>query len=117
MNRAILMALRARDLRPAERLLLAVIASYANDFGVAYPTTATLAEVMGYTTRGVQKALQTLEKLGYIQRAQTPWGQRAIKLNIKKLATQQVQATAGHCYPGEVPQAHDTYRLGRRKHV
>lgn len=56
MIRAVLAAIRLKELEPTDRLLLALLADYANEEGLAWPSLARLARDLGRTERTVQVA-------------------------------------------------------------
>tara|TARA_R110000824_G_scaffold183776_2_gene364813 strand:- start:1708 stop:2736 length:1029 start_codon:yes stop_codon:yes gene_type:complete len=54
-------SIRASGLAPTDRLVMFVLASYANGEGRCWPSVATIARGSGLTRRGVQKAIRRLE--------------------------------------------------------
>lgn len=54
-------------LKPAEKLVLLAIASYADKRGVCYPSRRSLVEKTGLSENGVRVALRSLKKAGLVE--------------------------------------------------
>ncbi|MFK0571037.1 helix-turn-helix domain-containing protein [Endozoicomonas sp.] len=54
------------SLTPAQRLMLVMLSSYANEDGYCWPSQATLARDVGITRQNANIQLKFLESLGYI---------------------------------------------------
>lgn len=52
--------------KPSQNHLLLILANYANEENVAYPSTATLAKITKLDRRTIQRVLRELEKIGAI---------------------------------------------------
>lgn len=52
------------------KLTLIALANYANDENVAWPSIATLVDIIGKTDRTVQSTMRKLEKIGFIRRSE-----------------------------------------------
>ena len=60
-----------RDLRPGPKLVLIVLANFADAEGFCYPSQATLARITSQTERSVRTHLAALEHAGLIVRPRT----------------------------------------------
>jgi hypothetical protein len=77
----------------SQRLLLLAIADNANEEGIAWPSTTTLAEKACMTTRTVTRALDSLKRAGWLEISPRTFehGGNTYKLNLAKLSLTQRQ--------------------------
>lgn len=61
-------AFKVRDLRAPERHVLLVLANYADERGMCWPSQRHLADATGYSERTIRDALGKLEDSGYVDR-------------------------------------------------
>lgn len=61
-------AFKVRDLQPSHRHVLLVLANYADERGMCWPSQRHLAAATGYSERTIRTALGALEDEGYIDR-------------------------------------------------
>ena len=104
------------------KLLLVVLADYANAEGMAWPTVATMTEEVEKSERTIQTALRKLERLKLIRRGDQKWtrnypkGQRPTVYEIlpektktvKRSKTARVQSTAPVETMPDTGAVHDT---------
>ena len=102
-----------RDLRPGPKLVLIVLANFADAEGFCYPSQATLARLTCQTERSVRSHLATLEAAGLIVRPRTQrrayggiFGTDSYQLQIGRLAEGDRRPRLGHA-PAEESSAGD----------
>jgi hypothetical protein len=59
------------DLSPTHKLVLLALADWANDEGLCWPSINRLSTKTSMTSRGVQKTIRTLEKMGFVRREES----------------------------------------------
>ena len=59
-----------QDLKAPQKLLILILASYANDDSECWPSQATLAKIAGMTPKTVRSNLKVLQEKGYITSTQ-----------------------------------------------
>jgi DNA-binding MarR family transcriptional regulator len=64
-------AFEKEGLSPAAKLVLILLADWADESGMAWPKQRTIAEKAGLSLRTVRDIVTLLEKLGHIRRIQT----------------------------------------------
>lgn len=57
-----------QPVKPSEKLLLIVMANYADDIGQCWPSVETLSRDTGMSRATVKRTLTKLEKIGFIAR-------------------------------------------------
>jgi hypothetical protein len=98
-NAAITRVLDKSKSKGTARLVLLILADYANEDGTAWPSTVTIAQKANTTKRNVLKTLSILEKEGEITRLGT--GMRGVIKYHITVATGELQDTSEPQYTSE----------------
>ena len=82
-------ALKVQNLSPTKKLILVVLANYADENGSCYPSHRHIASIVGLKDhKGIQKNIKAFEELGLIDieaRYKTEGGQTSNRYHLKKL--------------------------------
>jgi len=74
--RLVLEAINNRNLRGSAKLVAILLADYANEKGMAWPSVETLAKKSGLSTRQIQRVLPQIEGAGLMIKIRTGGGRK-----------------------------------------